>query len=930
MPPVNRIVTRDVDFALATNDAQSDGRTLSGYAAVFGQDTVINSFEGNFVERLAPNCFKKTLQERKYPICQFAHGRDSRTGGVPIGVFTEMREDDHGLYVEARLFENDLVEPIRQAIEAQAISGMSFTFTVTRDEWMDNQGRSVGGNELQRLLWDSGDRGPLQRTIREVRLMEAGPVIYPAYEGTSVGVRSMDEITDEQRQAVVEEYRRTMVELESGAKTEAVVIPGGGGGQGGYATSTNQSFNKPSEIHFHVADVDKAVEAWTKTQREHAKGFELRDGPTDPPETALDSDTDGDDDTKDVDAEVDTYVDEDGVEHSYTNGVCMTHSPTMPDGRASDDKKPYGDVAYADPKNGKYPINSKAHVKAAWSYINMPKNQKGYTPEELSAIKSKIKAAAKKFGIDISDSESKSADVSAVENRDTLTDAINPEDCNAADEGTLRARESEQKETRADEAPVIVRKKPVTLNELRQRLAEIDARVAEITTEFRDAELPADVDTENTELRDERPKVEARIAAILQRMDELAEGEREGRTERSFSSAPTHARQLENIYDLAEIRKAAHGEDDYLQLVRDNASRAIERANYTRMVAKEDAQTSAQKLLDTVDDENATLAHRMLRTGSALYERAWSKTVAAGTPQMLSGEEYRALSLGTDGSGGYAVPFELDPTVILTSPGVINPLRSIARVEQIVGKEWMGVVSAGTSVTRSAEASEASDNSFTLTQPTVKTNRVAGFIPFSYELAESWSQVRSEITRALVDAKGREEATSFMLGDGTGNNASGILGTVGSGSYVAATPGQAFTASDVYHLEESLDPRWRNANAKFVAHRANYNKIRQFDQYGGAQLWQRIGAGMPAELLGYPALESSVMASTHATGDLFLLFGDFEQFLIVDRIGMSVELIPQVFGSNQRPTGQRGIYAIWMNNSQVLVPNAFRVLQGQA
>jgi HK97 family phage major capsid protein len=348
------------------------------------------------------------------------------------------------------------------------------------------------------------------------------------------------------------------------------------------------------------------------------------------------------------------------------------------------------------------------------------------------------------------------------------------------------------------------------------------------------------------------------------------------------------------------------------------------------MASREDAQGHAEMLLDTIDDETGTLAHRFLKTGSPLYERAWSKAVAAGTPQLLSGEEYRALSLGTDGSGGYAVPFQLDPSVILTSAGVINPLRDISRVEQIVGKEWMGVVSAGVSVSRAAEAAEASDNSFTLTQPTVRTNRVQGFIPFSYELAESWAQVRNEITRALVDAKGREEANSFMNGDGTGLNAGGVIGTLSGGSLVAATSGQAFTAADVYHLEESLDPRWRTPDAKFIAHRAIYNKIRQFDQYGGAQLWQRIGAGMPAELLGYSALESSVMDSTHATGDLFLLFGNFQQFLIVDRIGMSVELIPQVFGANQRPTGQRGIYAIWMNNSAVLVPGAFKALQGTA
>lgn len=68
-----------------------------------------------------------------------------------------------------------------------------------------------------------------------------------------------------------------------------------------------------------------------------------------------------------------------------------------------DDKGPYGDVAYADPKNKKYPIDTAAHVRAAWSYVNMPKNQKDYSSAELAAIKSKIKGAAKKLGVEISE-----------------------------------------------------------------------------------------------------------------------------------------------------------------------------------------------------------------------------------------------------------------------------------------------------------------------------------------------------------------------------------------------------------------------------------------------------------------------------------------------------------------------------------------------
>ena len=61
---------------------------------------------------------------------------------------------------------------------------------------------------------------------------------------------------------------------------------------------------------------------------------------------------------------------------------------------------PKDKVKYADPKNYKYPVDTKARALAAWRYIHMPKNQKGYSSSELSKIKNKIKAALKKFKVD--------------------------------------------------------------------------------------------------------------------------------------------------------------------------------------------------------------------------------------------------------------------------------------------------------------------------------------------------------------------------------------------------------------------------------------------------------------------------------------------------------------------------------------------------
>lgn len=75
----------------------------------------------------------------------------------------------------------------------------------------------------------------------------------------------------------------------------------------------------------------------------------------------------------------------------------------------ADKKEPYGDVTYADPgyRDGvkRYPLDSEAHCRAAWAYINMPQNAAKYDAKELKAIKTKIVKAAKKYGIEIADAD---------------------------------------------------------------------------------------------------------------------------------------------------------------------------------------------------------------------------------------------------------------------------------------------------------------------------------------------------------------------------------------------------------------------------------------------------------------------------------------------------------------------------------------------
>jgi len=176
-----------------TDETESDGRTIEGYGAVFGVDTEINSWEGHFNEKIRKGAFRKSIRENT-PKMQFDHGYHPLLGGLPLGRWETVEEDDHGLHVLGRMYDNWLIEPFRMAIAEGAVDGMSFRFSVVKEEWRDNDGKVIkDDHELFELLYyGAGDRGPITRELIEVRVPEVGPVVWPAYQETEVGARSAD------------------------------------------------------------------------------------------------------------------------------------------------------------------------------------------------------------------------------------------------------------------------------------------------------------------------------------------------------------------------------------------------------------------------------------------------------------------------------------------------------------------------------------------------------------------------------------------------------------------------------------------------------------------------------------------------------------------------------------------------------------------
>jgi hypothetical protein len=63
----------------------------------------------------------------------------------------------------------------------------------------------------------------------------------------------------------------------------------------------------------------------------------------------------------------------------------------------------YGHVEYADPVNKKYPVDAPEHVRAASSCIHHKDNRGEYSSEDAGKNEDRIKRAAKKHGVEISE-----------------------------------------------------------------------------------------------------------------------------------------------------------------------------------------------------------------------------------------------------------------------------------------------------------------------------------------------------------------------------------------------------------------------------------------------------------------------------------------------------------------------------------------------
>lgn len=371
---------------------------------------------------------------------------------------------------------------------------------------------------------------------------------------------------------------------------------------------------------------------------------------------------------------------------------------------------------------------------------------------------------------------------------------------------------------------------------------------------------------------------------------------------------------------------------------RDQAMRTLERS-----VRAGDLPEHAATRVETIVKRGDSWAARWaVATGNPDYATAFTKLAADPERGHMfwTQQEQRAFqaveqvkaeqrAMSSAGSaGGFLVPLHLDPSILLTNDGSINPLRRISRVVQITGSSWNGVTSAGASAEWIAEAAQVADASPVLAQPNVPVFKGDSFVPYSFEVGDDGQNFLAELQTLLVDAADQLMATAYTTGTGSGQPSGLITGLAGTASEINGGTAEALGAADTYTLQNALPPRFQ-PRAQWMANLSILNTLRQFETSNGALKFPGL-QNNPPSLLGRTVHENSNMdgaINAAATANNYVLvYGDFQQFLIVDRIGTRIEFIENLMGANQRPTGQRGALLWFRTGSEVLVPEAFELL----
>jgi HK97 family phage prohead protease len=174
--------------------------TLIGYAAVFNSNSVrFGGYEKDWIERIAPGAFKRSLTEQSDVVALWSHDASKPTARTPNTL--RLSEDERGLAVEIDLIDTATNRDLLANIRAGIVDAMSFGFVPVKAKWEERK-----------------DEDADIRTLLDVDLHEVSAVVWPAYPDTTLAARSQRQFRE--LRASAPDLTEVMQERENFLRTQ--------------------------------------------------------------------------------------------------------------------------------------------------------------------------------------------------------------------------------------------------------------------------------------------------------------------------------------------------------------------------------------------------------------------------------------------------------------------------------------------------------------------------------------------------------------------------------------------------------------------------------------------------------------------------------------------------------------------------------------
>jgi HK97 family phage major capsid protein len=359
------------------------------------------------------------------------------------------------------------------------------------------------------------------------------------------------------------------------------------------------------------------------------------------------------------------------------------------------------------------------------------------------------------------------------------------------------------------------------------------------------------------------------------------------------------------IKDVQEVAEALGKKFDEFKSVNDKRVEALEseKGKLAGQVETLNGKLSELDELKSALEKELADAKRPGASGSksvSEHKNAFMQFVRKGKDDGLAELQQKALQTTVEADGGYAVPEELDRSIIELLRDE-SPMRSVCNQITVSTPDYKRLVNLG-----GAGSGWVGE---TAARPATGTPTLAQISAFMGEIYANPQATQTSLDDMFFDAEGwlsaevarefaEQEGLAFLTGDGvnkpkgllayamsTDNDAARAFGTL---QKVHSGVAGDFTADDLIKLVYTLRKGFR-AGASWMMPNTTVFKIRTMKDAEGNYLWRPgLEAGQPSLILGYGITENEDMPEVAADANA-IAFGDFRRaYTIVDRIGTRV------------------------------------------